>query len=666
MKHMLIPLAWLREYVELPPNELLLERLTEIGHMVDAPLRPTDGGPIVSLEVRQNRPDCLSIVGIAREVAAAFGLCLREVALAPLPEAVRPLAAESEDVITFLRLHGTALDRLPREILRRLEHYGQRSVAPLVDLANYVMMELGQPLHVYAADRVDVQSMAARRARDGERLALIDGGIVNLDQDDLIIADQHGPVALAGVMGGRESAVGTGHGDIVVEAGTFRPHLVRRSARRHGIQSEASLRSSKLLPPELAPRALRRFLALLRTYGQVESVEMWQTPRVPAEQPPIQLAYRDIARIGGVAVPTERAVTILDALGFTVAAADVGSTIVATPPWWRTDIHHAADLIEEILRIVGYAQIEPRRLSALPPDAPTANAWGQEEQVRDLLCAWGCDEVILDTFLIDAAGRLAPRQDVVGVQNPPAGSGILRPSLLPNMLSAARFLPLHISERRLFEVGHIFHTIGGMPQEQRAVAWVLLRGSGTAGWGAEAASDMVYQLKAEALAVLAALGAQAMAESGEAIPYPFLPRQAIRLLDAHGQTVCVVGALDHRAYGVSAVQQAIAVEVYLPSPSADRATSIHRARREVEHIDLSVALTTTATATAVAQVISGALGEDGVDIWLIDVYPHAGADSRPQSVTFRVVYDARRGTPKVVWEELRRQVEQRLGVRVRA
>src|SRR5262245_2550188 len=124
---MLVPLAWLREYIELPPDEALLPRLTEIGHMVDAPLLPTEDGPVVSLEIRQNRPDCLSIVGIAREVAAAFGLQLREVDLAPLPEQVRQTAAESEDSIAFLRLRGVALERLPAELLRHLAHYGQRS-----------------------------------------------------------------------------------------------------------------------------------------------------------------------------------------------------------------------------------------------------------------------------------------------------------------------------------------------------------------------------------------------------------------------------------------------------------------------------------------------------------------------------------------------------------
>jgi phenylalanyl-tRNA synthetase beta chain len=661
-----IPLAWLSEYVALPTTAALLDRLTAIGHMVDAPLRPTADGPVVSLEIRQNRPDCLSIVGVAREVGAAFGTDVTEVALAALPGAVRQSAAQSDDAVAFLHLQGVALDRLPAPMLRHLEHYGQRPVNTLVDLANYVMVELGQPLHVYAADQVDVASMGVRLGRHGERLMLIDGGTLALTPDDLVIADRSGPLALAGIMGGRESAVISTHGDIVVEAGIFRPHLVRRTARRHGLHTEASLRSSKLLPPELAPRALRRFLALLTTYGRVEASELWHAgPPAPPTAVPLRLATRDIARIGGVEVEPQRAATILESLGFTVALADEEATIVATPPWWRTDITHAADLIEEILRMVGYAQIEPQRLPALPPTTPIGTAWDQEERVRDLLCAWGYDEVILDTFLIDADIDLAARLDVVGVENPPAGNGILRPSLLPNMLSAVRFLPLHIPERRLFEVGHTFYTADGRPQERRTVAWACMRGNGPTGWMANDTSDMAYQLKAEALALLAALGVRVASESPAALPYPFLHDSGVRLLDAQGQMVGAVGALDHRAYGVTPVQAGFGVEIYLPAPEDGR-TLLRRARREVDSIDLSVLLGAATLAGAVAQAIADILGDDGVATRLIDVYPHDRTDAQPQSVTFRVIYDARRGTPQTVREELRAQLEQRLSVRVRA
>jgi phenylalanyl-tRNA synthetase beta chain len=662
-----IPLAWLGEHVALPPTEALLERLTEIGHMVDAPLRPTADGPVVSLEIRQNRPDCLSIVGIAREVAAAFGAQIREHALAAPPDAVRQSAAHSDHSLTLLHLRGVRLDGLPPQMLGHLEAYGQRPVNPLVDLANYVMIELGQPLHVYAADQVDIASMGARLGRPGERLTLIDGGTVALAHDDLIIADRSGPLALAGIMGGRESAIVGTAGDIVVEAGCFRPHVVRRTARRHGVHTEASLRSSKLLPPELALHAQRRFLALLAAYGRVEAVELWQAgPPAPPAAAPIELAEADIARIGGIVLARDRADAILESLGFAVMPNDHAGTILATAPWWRTDITHAADLIEELMRIVGYRQIAPRALPVLPPAAPSATVWDQEEQARQLLCAWGYDEVILDTFLIAADAAVAARPDVVEVENPPAGNSVLRPSLLPNMLNAARFLPFHIPERRLFEVGHSFRAAGGAPQERRAVAWARMRGNGPTSWMPHAPSDLPYQLKAEALALLAALGVAVASESADALPYPFVQGSGIRLLDHQGQTVATVGSLDHRAYGITPVQAGFGVEVYLPDPPATQALPLRHARREVAALDLSVFLAASTTAAMVARALADALGDDCVAIRLLDVYPHDHTDGQPRSVTFRVVYDARRGTAKTVWEELRMQIEQRLGVQVRA
>ncbi|MDP9379652.1 MAG: phenylalanine--tRNA ligase beta subunit-related protein [Chloroflexota bacterium] len=438
---MKVPVSWLVKYVDAPPTEEILRRLTEIGHMVEGPVELTDRGPMVSLEIRQNRPDCLSILGIAREVSAAFGSGVREPRLAELPGGERRTEhPRGEDHVCFLHIRGVRSEVLPEGMLGDLESYGQRSVGPLVDLANYVMIELGQPLHVYAAEGVELPSARSRSGRTGEMLRLLDGRTVELSEDDLVIADPRGPLALAGVMGGGASAVASGGGDIVVEAGTFRPHLVRRTARRHGLATEASLRSSKLLPAELVEVALARFLALLTECGHVEEIELWRSGPMPdTTREAITLACGDIRRISGVPLPPVRSVEILSSLGFAATARDDG-TIAATPLWWRTDVAHPADLIEEILRIEGYSQIRPDVLPALARTAPAATVWDQEEAVREMLCAWGYDEAILDSFLMDRVGGVGEGPEALRVENPPAGNGVLRPSLLPNMLSGARFL----------------------------------------------------------------------------------------------------------------------------------------------------------------------------------------------------------------------------------
>src|SRR5436190_18319869 len=204
---MKVPLSWLENYVQLPPLNELLPRLTEIGHMVDGFVRLSENQSIVSLEIRPNRPDCLSIFGIAREVGAAFRTPVREVLLADLPHKVHQSAAEAHDYVCFLRIKGARLDRLPANMQESLDLYGQGSVNPFVDLANYVMVELGQPLHVYDASKVDIPSVQSRLAQVGESLTLLNGETVVLSESDLIIADRIGPLSLAGSLGGDPSKV---------------------------------------------------------------------------------------------------------------------------------------------------------------------------------------------------------------------------------------------------------------------------------------------------------------------------------------------------------------------------------------------------------------------------------------------------------------------------
>jgi phenylalanyl-tRNA synthetase beta chain len=659
---MKLPLAWLSAYLPPPPVAALAARLTEIGHMVDGPLQDTPDGAIIPLEIRQNRPDCLSILGLAREVAAAFGLPAPIVPIADLPPDPRALPA-ADGQLLLLRLDGVRLDALPTPMRARLEQYGQRSVHPLVDLANYVMIELGQPLHIYETSAVDLPTMAVRPGRAGERLALLDGTTAALTSDDLLVADQNGPLALAGVVGGRASAADRGT-SIVVEAGRFRPHLVRRTARHHGLLSEAALRSSKLLPPELAGLALGRFLALLREHGDVATAELWHTPAPPDPAPtPIRLGMDDLLRIGGADIGMQRAVAVLAALGFAVQVVEAGRAISASTPWWRTDVAHPVDLIEELLRIAGYQQIPPAMLPALPPSAPQASVWDQEERLRTLLCAWGYDEVILDSFLLDRAGGPGAAEDLVRVANAPAGTDALRSMLLPNMLSAARYLPLAAPRRRLFEIGHVFRRRAGGPEERRAVAWLLLRGAGPESWLDHDAPDELYRLKAEALAILNSLGLRVASEAAGRAPFPFLAEQAVCLLDAAGQTLGYAGALDHRAYGTTPAQAAYGVELLLPAPVT--AEPRGRARRPIERVDLSVALSGQATVEVLHQAIAAALGDDLIELELTDVYAGDPDAQRPRSATFRAIYAAEHGAPRQVWEQLRARIEDLPGAHVR-
>jgi phenylalanyl-tRNA synthetase beta chain len=690
-----VPLSWLGQYISLPPERELLPRLTEIGHMLDGSATLPGGQRVISLEIRQNRPDCLSIFGIAREVGAAFSAPIREVPLADLPSEIHHSDYDTPDYICFLHVKGARLDHLPREMLAALEQDGQGSVNPLVDLSNYVMIELGQPIHVYAAPSVDIVSAHSRLALRGETLKLLNSETIALDEQDLVIADRTKPLSLAGVMGGDATKIGAPRGDIIVEAGNFRPALVRRTARRHGLMTEASQRSSKLLAPGLVPMALRRFLALLIQHGTAGEVTLWQAGSTPlCKSEPILLDYRDIERISGVRISIERARSILAFLGFKAEVIQ-DHKIAAVPPWWRTDVEHPADLIEEVLRIDGYSHIPLQRLESLPPrnsdrqgsldksgsydaasfaqavgeEAPlntSDSAWEQEEAVRNLLCAWGYDEAILDAFLIDHVGGFAERSDVVRAENPPASDlDILRPSLVPNLLSSARFLPFLLPQRRLFEVGRTFHSLGGQPVERRTATWVLMLGSGPASWHNPPLQPDFYTIKAEAEAMLEALGVHVSTDIPGSIPFPFLPGKSCCLVDQSGAVVGYVGEVDHRAYDVKPVRVSFAAEIYLPSPSLRQTQCSSKPRREADSFDISILVHEDTRAITIQEQIEQMLGQDLVAVRLIDVYGGKQVNDGTCSYTFRIVYDRRRGEPTAVWREVGNVIAQRLHAEIR-
>ncbi len=692
---MKVPLSWLGQYVSLPPEQELLPRLTEIGHMLDGSATLPGGLRVISLEIRQNRPDCLSIFGIAREVGAAFSIPVREVPLADLPREIQHSDCDTPDYICFLHVKGARLDHLPREMLAALEQYGQGPVNPFVDLSNYVMIELGQPIHVYAASAVDVASTHSRLARQGESLKLLNGETIALDEQDLVIADRTSPLSLAGVMGGDATKIVTTGGDIIVEAGNFRPALVRRTARRHGLMTEASQRSSKLLAPGLVPVALQRFLALLIEHGTTGEITLWQAGSAPQRSSePIVLEQRDIERISGMHISSEHARDILASLGFKVEIVQ-GHKIAAIPPWWRTDVEHPADLIEEVLRIDGYSHIPLQRLESLPPcnsdrqrsldksgsyDAASfaqavgeealtntsGSAWEQEEVVRNLLCAWGYDEAILDAFLVDQVGGMAERSDVVRAENPPASDlDILRPSLIPNLLSSARFLPFLLPQRRLFEVGRTFHSIAGQPGERRAAAWVLMLGSGPASWHNPALLPDFYTIKAEAEAMLEALGVHVSTDTSGSIPFPFLTGKSCCLADKSGTVVGYVGEVEHQAYDLKPVRVSFAAEIYLPSPALSQMQRSSTPRREAGSFDISILAREDTQATTIQEQIEQVLGQDLVTALLIDVYEGKQVNGGTRSYTFRVVYHRQRGEPAAVWREVGKAITRFLHVEIR-
>ncbi|MBI5509225.1 MAG: phenylalanine--tRNA ligase subunit beta [Deltaproteobacteria bacterium] len=464
--------------------------------------------PALTLGITPNRPDLLSHIGVAREVAAATGKRL----LAPPwrltekgPDCSSLCRVVIEEPAGCRRYAARVVRNLkvgpsPAWLKERLEAIGQRSINNLVDATNYVLFETGQPLHAFDLGRLGVENklptIKVRAPKAGEKLVTLDGVERTLDADDLIIADSQRPVALAGIMGGGDSEVSVDTTAVLLESAYFDPARVRRGARRHGLHTEASHRFERGADPGMTLKALDRCAQLLAEIAQGEVakgvVEVAQKPEPPKE---ILLRSARVAQILGVKLPTETVVQLLDSLEIRcVARNDNGLRFQA--PTFRPDLTREIDLIEEIARRYGYDQV-PERL----PDASQDYAYvplpsTRRDDIRQALLAAGVSEVVTWGFGSPAAYEpyCAAGAAPVKIRNPLGEElSALRTSLTPGLLGVLGHNQRHGAESvRLFEIGRTFAPRQGaadedardrdLPQETLKVGVVLWGGRHQGRW----------------------------------------------------------------------------------------------------------------------------------------------------------------------------------------
>ncbi|HEY7375124.1 MAG TPA: phenylalanine--tRNA ligase subunit beta [Polyangia bacterium] len=418
---------------------------------------------VLEVNVTPNRPDALSHVGIAREVAALFGASLR----IPPPDAVpeiplstgRGVDVQIRDAAGCPRYNARIITGLrvgpsPLAMRVRLGACGMRAISNLVDVTNYVMLETGHPLHAFDLDKLrgDIQ---IRRANKAERMTTLDGVDRPLQEGDVVIADDGGAIALAGVMGGAHSEISSTTTAVLLETATFDPRSIRRTAKRLGLHSEASHRFERGVDAEGVPHASRRAAAMLARAGG-GAVAGEGIDRYPQQQEirRVSLSFAGLSRLAGFAIPLAQAGDKLNAIGIATAP-DGADKLTATVPSFRPDISIEQDLVEEVMRLVGYDKAPARlpRASGAPAPSPQAFA----DRARDLLAALGLSEIVSWGFVPRAwlAPLGAPLADGVVVKNPISSDyELMRTSLLPALLDAARRnVARGVGDVGLFEVG---------------------------------------------------------------------------------------------------------------------------------------------------------------------------------------------------------------------
>jgi phenylalanyl-tRNA synthetase beta chain len=469
---MKVPIAWLREFVDLPADSREIARA--FGACGFAVEDLTDD--VLDLDITANRPDCLSVYGIAREAAAAFRQPLK-----PAPGQATIGAGSGQKVPVsigdagcgryVLAMADVTVGPSPSWLVDRLAAAGMRAINNVVDVTNYVMLELGHPMHAFDAAKLAGPEIRVRRARPGEKLTTLDGVDRTLEETMLVIADHDHAIALAGIMGGGPTEVSSETTRIALESAWFRPQSVRATSKRLGLKTEASARFERGADLAAPARAAARALALLAEIGGATSTgPMVDVHPLAIEARMLVLRRQRIARLLGQEIPDADVVRILRALAFEVTDAAEGWQVV--PPSFRVDVAREADLVEEIGRHVGFDRIPATfpTLDRLPP--PAAPGVIRARTVRRLLCGAGLQEAATFTFMEEAAAApFGHGRPLVAIKNPLSEKfSVLRPSLLPGLVDALIYSRRRESaDVRLFESGTVFAHEG----ERQRVGWVL-------------------------------------------------------------------------------------------------------------------------------------------------------------------------------------------------
>jgi phenylalanyl-tRNA synthetase beta chain len=493
---MKISLEWLSQYLPGPLSaETAADALTHGGlpvEDVEKIVRDGKSGEttdtVIDVEVTSNRSDCLSHVGVARELAALLDREFRDVAITDPPagpaagaqsDGLSALAIEAQDLCphyTARVIRGVTVGPSPAWLQRRLTAIGLRPVNNVVDVTNYVLMEMGQPLHAFDLDRMHGRRVTVRPAVAGERLTTLDGRDHPLTPDMLVIADADRPVALAGVMGGRDTEVTDRTVNVLLESARFDPLSVRSTARKLSMGSDSSYRFERGIDPTLPERASRRATALIvETAGGRPDGPLMAAGDAGYSPRSLWLRLTRLKQVLGVEFPDHQVVDALARLGLRPQLR--GERVDVTVPSHRLDLTQEIDLVEEAARVIGYQHI-PEREQILIRVAPPDPVRAATDAIRSSLIAGGYCEALTFTFVADRLATAFLPPDAAGL---PRADGRtrkvdaqLRPSLLPGLLEAVhRNQTVGTPGVRLFEIGSTFWLDGaGTVVERRRVGLV--------------------------------------------------------------------------------------------------------------------------------------------------------------------------------------------------
>ncbi len=618
--------------MELSPNAPVGKNIREYLALNDS---------IIEVDLTPNRADCLSVEGIAREVAVLNRMEWSRTKIDSVPvtqDETQSVAVENTTACP--RYLGRLIKNVnvnaatPVWMQEKLRRSGLRSLGPLVDVTNYVLLEMGQPLHAFDADKLH-GTVTVRMGKLNEKLPLLNGQVIDLDEDVLVIADEHQPLALAGVMGGSITAVSDATQNVFLECAYFAPESIAGKARQFGLHTDSSHRFERGVDSTMQHRAIERATRLIVdiTGGDVGPITEVVTEATLPKRLPVVLRKNRIEGILGITLPNEEVTDILQRLGMDVRTNPDGWEI--TPPDFRFDIAIEADLIEEIGRIYGYNNLPDHQLLMRAELGEAPEAVLPINKIKDILVAKGYQEAITYSFVDEKIQQLiAPDDQPIFLKNPiSADMSVMRPSLWCGLIKAASHNTNRQQNRvRLFENGLKFFQKNGETVQSKSIAGLVLGNIFNEQWGEENRAVDFFDIKADVEAIIALTGYQVFFNAAQ---HPALhPGQAAKILTEDKRLLGWLGMLHPTLEKQLGFEQ----NVFLFELDQDLLT-----KKKIPHFeklskfpsvrrDLALIVEEKITAGAIKKCIDNCAIEVIQDVVIFDIYRGQGVENGFKSI----------------------------------
>ena len=607
---------------------------------------------VIEVGLTPNRGDCLCIAGVAREVAVASRVAMlrreRVAVVKPRIDDTLPITLDApQRCPRYVGRVVRGIDpgaRSPLWMTERLRRCGVRPLSTVVDVTNYVMLELGQPMHAFDFGRLD-SGIRVRNGREGERLKLLDGSVIELDGDSLVIADRSRPVALAGVMGGHESGVGDTTRDVFLESAWFDPRTIALEARCRGMHTDASHRFERTVAPDLQREAMERATKLLVEIAGGEpgpTIEAVDDEHVPRARP-IALRRERIRRVLGAEIPAHDVHDILARLGMRVDETQDGWIVI--PPPHRPDIGIEVDLIEEVARIVGFANLPGTMPAAELGVTARSESSVDVERLRGRLVDRGYYEAVTYSF-VDATlqARIAPALDGVALANPIASDmGVMRTTLWPGLIGAAIYnVNRQQSRIRLFETGLVFISDRNQIHQPRMIGAIAAGPVVPEQWAHPPRVVDFYDVKGDVEALLALSGrvVEFVADTHPALH----PGQTATIMH-RGERIGILGTLHPALASEFKLPGAVLFELRLESVNTGTLPKFKALSRfPAVRRDLSIMLPEALSASTVRDCVEQAGVGVLENVELFDVYVGEGIDSGMKSISLALTFQSQSRT----------------------